>query len=300
MKSNPSTVVAVCWALGAALIFTLVFASGKFVSAQANPMQVVFMRYAGAAVVISLVVLMFHGGFSKVRSTMPVLHVARAVSGVTGELCIIAAPLFIDYEDATAITLTNGVIAMILAVFLLKERAGPKHWCAAMICLAGAMLIARSEAGSAGDGSATLGVGIALFGAMLSGAELFFIKLLTDRERPIVIMLHVNIIAVFMLAAPTIWLWQPLGGASLLWLICIGPLALLGQLCWIRAFQNADAVVVVPVGYASVPIAAVLGFLAFGQSLGPVQALGGLLVVAGGVLLSRLPASQPARPQEAQ
>lgn len=83
----------------------------------------------------------------------------------------------------------NDRIAIILAVVLLKEHAGPKHWIAAAVCLAGAMLIARSEAGPSGGGSAVMGVSIAMFGAFLSGAGLFFIKLLTGRERPIVIML---------------------------------------------------------------------------------------------------------------
>ncbi|MDA4846091.1 DMT family transporter [Hoeflea poritis] len=292
LEDKFSTLRAVLWTLLAALVFTLIFASGKFVGAEVDAVQIVFMRYLGAAVVIGAAVLWIHRGFAPVRSDVPGLHLARAVSGVSGEICIISAPLFMAYEDATSISLTNGVIAMLLAIVLLKERAGPMHWFAAMTCLLGAILIVRSQAESAAAGSNMLGIGIAVSGAVLSGAELFFIKLLTGRERPMVIMLYVNVLAVIMLAVPALLLWRPMHGADLVWLLSIGPLALFGQYCWIRAFQNADAVIVVPVGYAAIPFSAILGIVAFHQGLGAVQVTGAMLVLAGGVLLARLPATR--------
>ncbi|MEX3007370.1 DMT family transporter [Hoeflea sp. TYP-13] len=297
MNLNVSTLRALLWTLSAAFIFTLIFASAKFVGSKADPIQIVFMRYAGAAVVICCAVLIIQRGFSGLKSAIPGIHIARAASGVLGEICIISAPLFMAYEDATAIGLTNGVIAMILAVVLLKERAGPMHWLAAMTCLAGAMMIARADVGTGAAGTSSIGVGIAIAGAVLSGAELFFIKFLTDRDRPILIMLYVNILAVIMLAIPAFWVWKPLSGADLIWLLSIGPLALLGQFCWIKAFQNADAVIVVPVGYAAIPISAVLGFVAFDQHLGFFEVFGAVLVIAGGVVLARLPAQQQRDPQ---
>ena len=283
------------WTLLAALVFTLIFASAEFVGSEVDAVQIVFMRYLGAAVVISAVALWIHRGLAPLKSDMPGLHVARAASGVTGEICIISAPLFMAYEDATSITLTNGVVAMLLAIVLLKERAGPMHWFAALTCLLGAMVIVRSQAHTGASGSNLLGIGVAVMGSVLSGAELFFIKLLTGRERPMVIMLYVNILAVIMLAVPTFLVWRPMHGDDLVWLLSIGPLALFGQFCWIKAFRNADAVIVVPVGYAAIPFSAILGIAAFNQKLGVVQIAGALLVLAGGMVLARLPATRTVR-----
>ncbi|WP_136659352.1 DMT family transporter [Nitratireductor sp. XY-223] len=290
-----STLRAVLWTLLAAFVFTLIFASAEFVGTEVDAVQIVFMRYLGAAVVICAVALWIHRGLAPLKSDMPGLHVARAASGVTGEICIISAPLFMAYEDATSITLTNGVVAMLLAIVLLKERAGPMHWFAALTCLIGAMLIVRSQEHTGASGSNLLGIGIAVMGSVLSGAELFFIKLLTGRERPMVIMLYVNILAVIMLAVPTFLVWRPMHGGDLVWLLSIGPLALFGQFCWIKAFRNADAVIVVPVGYAAIPFSAILGIAAFNQKLGAVQIAGALLVLAGGVVLARLPATRTVR-----
>ncbi|MCR9138343.1 MAG: DMT family transporter [Alphaproteobacteria bacterium] len=293
MKSNTEALRAIAWALGAAFVFTLVFASAKFVGSQADPIQIVFMRYLGAAIVVTFIVVVWQGGLSAQKSPNPGLHVARAACGVFGEICIISAPLFIAYEDATAIGLTNGVIAIILAIVLLKEAARPMHWIASATCLAGAMLIARADSGSATSGTPAFGLGLAVFGALLSGSELFLIKLLSGRERPIAIMLYVNILAILMLLIPALWVWNPISGWDLLWLVLLGPLALFGQLCWIRAFQYGDAVLVVPIGYAAIPFAALLGAIAFDQSVGLREMAGALLVIAGGVVLARLPVRQP-------
>ncbi len=288
MQLNASTVQAILWSLGAAFVFTFVFAGAKFVGKAVDPIQVVFMRYLGAGIVIVFFVTVWRGGLVSIKSPRPSLHAARAACGVFGELCIISAPLFIAYEDATAVSLTSGVIAMLLAVVLLKERAGPLHWLASMICLAGAMLIARAEATEGVAGSPGFGISLAVFGAVLSGSELFFIKLLSDRERPVAIMTYVNILAVLMLLVPVMFVWKSVDGFSLLWLLAIGPLALLGQLCWIRAFQAGEAIVVVPIGYAAIPFAAVLGAVAFGEHLSTMDMTGGALVIIGGVLLARL------------
>ena len=288
VSGRSSTIRAILWTLCAAAIFTLVFASAKFLGSQAHPFQIVFMRYAGGAALITAIAWITYRGFAPLKSPRPGIHIARTASGVFGELCVISAPLFIAYEDATAIGLTDGVIAMILAIILLKERAGPLHWLAAMTCLAGAMIIARSDAGFGSFGASSVGLGLALFGAVLSGTEMYFIKLLSDHEKPLAIMLYVNVLALLMLIGPVIWAWQSVGGADLLWLLLLGPFALLGQYCWIKALQNADAVLVVPVGYASLPFAAILGVVAFNQSLGAGELLGAGLICVGGIALARI------------
>lgn len=295
---NLATLIALAYALAAAALFTVVFASAKFVGTNADPIQVVFMRYAGAALVIGAIALAVNRGIAGLRSRVPGLHAARAASGVTGEVCIISAPLFMALEDATAINLTGGVFAMVLAVVVLKEITRAAHWIAALICLSGAFIIARYQVVDNDSATTLLGVLIALSGAILGGTELFFIKLLTRHDRPLVIMLYVNVLAVFLLLVPALWVWKPLNHNDLAFLLLLGPMALLAQFCLIRAFALADAVIIVPMTYIAIPMAALLGYFAFDQSLGPVQVAGALLVIGGGVLLARLPARQASSPAE--
>ena len=56
----------------------------------------------------------------------------------------------------------------------------------------------------------------------------------------------------------------------------------------------------VPIGYAAIPFAAVLGAVAFGEHLSVMDMTGGALVIIGGVLLARLgpgraPEEQPGK-----
>lgn len=278
---------AILWALAGALFYTLIFASARFIGPEANPIQIVFMNYFVAALIMVVIAAFTLRGTGALKTRLPGLHAARTLSSVFGDLCIISAPLFIAYEDSTAISLTDGVITMLLAVALLKERASPLHWLAAMLCLLGAMVIARADAGT-GVGSSAIGLGLAAFGAVFSGSEMLFIKMLSDRDKPILIMLIVNVLGSLMLLGPAIWVWQPFNGSDYLVLLLIGPLALAEEYCWIKALQNAAAVAVVPIGYASIPFAAALGVLVFHQNLGLQEISGALLVIAGGIVLSRL------------
>ncbi len=294
MNSRQPNLLAIGWALLGAFLFTIVFASAKFIGPEIDPIQVVFFNYLGAAIIISLIAARTHRTFSDLKSPQSRIHVARAFTSVLGDACIISAPLFIAYEDATALSLTDGVIAMILAIALLKERAGAFHWLAAMTCLAGAIVIARADASGAvagsldGIGSPLFGIGLALFGALFSGSEMLFIKVLSATEKPVKIMLYVNILGTLILAIPAFLVWRPLSGEDLMWLALLGPLALMEEYCWIKALQNANTVLVVPFGYASIPFAAVLGVFTFHQNLGFQQLVGAFLVLVGGILLSKL------------
>ncbi|MEM9105307.1 MAG: DMT family transporter [Pseudomonadota bacterium] len=298
LSLNLATLTALAYTLAAAALFTVVFASAKIVGTNADPIQVVFMRYAGAAIVISAIALTVNRGLAGLRSPVPGLHAARAISGVGGEVCIISAPLFMALEDASAINLTGGVFALFLAVFVLKEATRAAHWIAALICLSGAFLIARYQVVDNDNATTLFGVAIALAGAVLGGTELFFIKLLTRHDRPLVIMLYVNVLAVFLLIIPALWVWKPLDQNDAGFLLMLGPMALLAQFCLIRAFALADAVIIVPMTYIAIPMAAVFGYFAFGQELGSAQIIGALLVISGGVLLARLPVRQALPPAE--
>lgn len=294
MSSKQSNLRAIGWALLGAFLFTIVFASAKFIGPETDPVQIVFFNYLGAAIIISVIAALTHQTFSDLKSPRSRMHLARACTSILGDICIISAPLFIAYEDATALSLTDGVIAMILAIVLLKERAGAIHWLAAMTCLAGAIVIARADASGAaagsltGTGSPMFGIGLALFGALFSGSEMLFIKVLSATEKPVKIMLYVNVLGALILAVPAFLVWRPLSGDDIIWLALLGPLALMEEFCWIKALQNANTVLVVPFGYASIPFAAVLGVVTFHQTLGLQKLVGALLVLVGGMLLSRV------------
>ncbi len=69
------------------------------------------------------------------------LHLMRAFCGVGGLACSIYAASVLPLADATAIGLTKGIIAIVLAGLVLKEVITGRHWVAGVLCAAGAYLV---------------------------------------------------------------------------------------------------------------------------------------------------------------
>ncbi len=74
-----------------------------FIGPEANPIQIVFMNYFVAALIMAAIAAFTLRGTGALKTRLPGLHAARALSSVFGDLCINSAPLFIAYEDSTAI-----------------------------------------------------------------------------------------------------------------------------------------------------------------------------------------------------
>jgi len=288
MNRESAHLRAIGWALSGACLYTLVFASARFIGPQSSPIQIVFMSYLISAVMVAAVAVFRLRGTGPLRTQVPGVHLARAVASVLAQLCLISAPLFIAYEDATAIGLTDSVVTMLLAVVLLKERAGLLQWVAAATCLLGAVVVARADAAASGFGAPEIGLALAAGGAVFAGVELFFIKILSERDDPITIILIVNLLGALLMLGPAMWVWEPITGRDFLWLMLIGPLLLAEEYCWIKALRGARAMVVVPFGYASIPFAAAVGAVVFHEHLGGQEIAGAALVVIVGIALARL------------
>lgn len=76
------------------------------------------------------------------------LHIGRAFAGSLGVTCMFAAATLIPLADATAISMLNPIIAMVLAIPLLGESVGPRRWAAAALSVIGALLLIRPGAES--------------------------------------------------------------------------------------------------------------------------------------------------------
>lgn len=290
-----SALPAVLWALGGTALFTLVFASGKLAGGDLPALQILFIRYASGFTTLLALSLLSRQSLAAQISRRPQWHLLRAVCGAGGGVCAIHAATVMPVADATAIGLTDGVLTMLLAVVFLRERAGLWHWGAALLCLAGAVIVIK---GASPNGILPLvnavgaGAVFALLGALLIAVESILIKTLSMRESAQAVLLHVNFFGLLLLALPAVLLWTPLATWQLVFCLGLGPLAITAQYCWIRAFRGADAVLVSPIGYAWIVFAALLGLLLFDETPGLATLIGSLLICVGGVLLTRLPAAQ--------
>jgi len=243
-----------------------------------HPLQISQGRFLFAFLAIGLVAAAVRPRLT--RSDLPT-HAARSLFGWGGVTLMFAAAAFIPLTDATAISFLNPVFGMLLAIPLLGEKVGRVRWSAALIALAGALILLRPGAESFRP-AALLAVGAALS----LGMELIFIKRLSGREAPLQILLVNNAIGLGISTAAAVWVWQAPTPAQWAALAGIGLLMAATQACFVNAMARADASFVAPFFYATLVFAALYDAAVFGVRPDAVSVLGACVIVAGAALLA--------------
>ncbi|QFS99986.1 EamA-like transporter family protein [Labrenzia sp. THAF191b] len=284
-----NTLLALLLALAGMAAFTPIFAAGKLSGGLLPVAVLVWLRFiGGAATIVSVAAVKRVPVFTRV-SPLWKLHLMRAFCGVGGLACSIYAASVLPLADATAIGLTKGIIAIVLAGLVLKEVITGRHWVAGVLCAAGAYLVVRSAEGSAGyDELALAGVMSALMGAVFMACEALIMRYIAQREDTVTILAYVNVFAAVLLSGPVLWLIVKEGVSwnDLLIFAWMGPLAIIGQSMNISAYRRAGAATLAPVYYGTVVLSAVFGFAVWGEVPTRVAVFGAVLIVAGGAILT--------------
>lgn len=243
-----------------------------------HPMQISAARFIVAFLFLAMFFSVRPVGFDKVPWG---LHLRRSIAGWCGVTCLFAAAILMPLADANAVSFLSVIVTMALSGFMLRERAGPRRWAAAVIALAGALLIARP--GTSAFQPAAL---IALLAAVFIGFEIIFIKQLSGREPVLRILLVNNLISSLISIVVILFVWQKPSTAQWILIVLIGALMIGVQVTNILAMQRSDASFVAPFWYATPAFAAVYDYFVFQQGVAAASGFGILLIVAGGLIIS--------------
>src|SRR5690606_34058083 len=104
-------------------------------------------------------------------------------------------------------------------------------------------------------------------------------RALKDEDTTVLMVFYTVGLSVFT-AVPAAFVWQPVALADWPTLLAIGVLAQVGQYCYLRAYQSADANVLAPLGYLSIVFATAAGYFFFGEVPGWTTLFGAAIVVS--------------------
>lgn len=262
------------------------FASAKFADGAAGTFQILFLRYL-AAFPLLLAYAVTTQRTSAWRSARPVAHLWRAIFGVGAVTAITWASARMPIADATALGMAYGVLSVLLGVVILRERVGLSQGGAVLLTVFGAGIVLREQGAFIGGDFGWPAL-IALASAALMAAEGLMIRVLSQSEPALTLMLYVSGFGLLLMAGPAFWEWQSLGLWGYVLCLGLGPLSILGQYCTIRGYRIAPLSVVGPVDYSWLLFAIAIGAIGFGEWPGPAVLAGGGLIVLGGICLSRL------------
>ncbi|WP_374522389.1 DMT family transporter [Hydrogenophaga sp.] len=274
------------WMVLASLFFASMGVCIKFASAHFNSFEIVC--YRGMVGMVFIYAMTRVQGVS-LRTRLPMMHVWRSIVGTISLTAWFYAIALLPL--ATAMTL-NYMSSVWIATFLLGgsllmqsrggelRRQGPLF----LTVLAGfggvAMMLRPSFTGDQALG-ALVGLMSGLFAALAYLQVAALAKAGEPESRTVFYFSFGAVLAgalgmVFVGASE--WTWP-----SALWLLPIGVLAALGQLCMTRAYSSGATMLVANLQYSGIVFAGLFSLLIFGDQLPLIGWLGMSLIVASGI-----------------
>jgi drug/metabolite transporter (DMT)-like permease len=195
-----------------------------------------------------------------------------------------------------ALVFSAPLFVTVMALVFLGERIRGRRVGALVFGYAGTLLILRP-----GAGALDLGSLIVLGGAVSWALAMIVMKVLARTESSLTATLYYGVFVTpvaFLAALPV---WQTPTGWQWLWLVAIGALGSLFQLCLAQALKEADATAVMPLDFTKLIWAAVLGYLFFAEVPTAWTWVGGVMIFAAATYISyrerRVGAGRGARSQ---
>lgn len=182
----------------------------------------------------------------------------------------------------TAVTIQymSPIFTTIVAIFLLGEKVKYLQWIFFVISFAGVIIIKGFD-----NRISLCMLAIGITSAIASAFAYNMVRSLKEREHPIVVVLHFQIIGTVAGLLFTLFMWKLPVGMDWFYLILIGIFTQLGQENLTKALQLEKIANVSILNYLGVIYALLFGFLFFNEHYGAV-ALSGILLVLAGVVLN--------------
>ena len=273
------------WMILASLFFSMMGVCVKFASAHFQTFELVFFR--GLIGVIFMASICRVQGVS-LRTPIPLMHVWRSVVGVTSLAAWFYAIGYLPL--ATAMTL-NYMSSIWVAVFLVggtlvmgrlqdATKQGPIVL-TVMAGFGGVILLLRPTIEQDQLFAGIIGLLSGLIAA-LAYIQVAALGRLNEPEARTVFYFSLGttvVGAVLMLVTGmSPWVWP-----SMLWLLPVGVLAALGQLCMTKAYSRGSTLVVANLQYSGIVFGALFGLMLFGEHIPLMGWLGMALIMASGI-----------------
>lgn len=244
---------------GAVLIFGVMIACIKEIGNSLPLPQIIVIRQ----VIITLLLLPLF--LPDLRSTLHTKHlglqITRGLLSLMAMLCGFTAIIYIPLADATALGFSKVLFVTIAAVWILKEKVGPRRWLATFCGFLGVLIIL------APGGADPLSVYylLAVLGALFGAGINVTIRMLSSSERTETILLYQALVLFAALIIPTLMWWVPPTLEQWGLLAMIGVSGTAAQFLVTRAYQIGEASALAPLDFTRLLVAMVTGFVLFAE-----------------------------------
>lgn len=207
------------------------------------------------------------------------LHFMRAGVGVVAMGCLFYSWAHLPLAQAALLKQTAPFFMPVFALLWLGERVSWLVKLSILIGFSGVYMILNPQ-----EGVFNWVVLVALAGAMLGALAKVTVRNLRSTEPAQRVVFYFALFSALIAFIPALLSWQPLSWVLFGWLVLVAACSTLAQLLLSKAYGMAPAGQLGPFTYGSVAIAALLGWLIWGEVLAAQTWLGVLLVSGAGVV----------------
>ncbi|MDR3376653.1 MAG: DMT family transporter [Ancalomicrobiaceae bacterium] len=264
----------------AVMCFAALDSTAKWLSHSLPVLEVAFLRYLGAFVLIAVVMNPWRAPQAW-RSDKLWLQTLRSLSLLGSTVGNFMALRTMQLADVMAINFAVPFLVAILAGPLLGERVYARQWIAIAFGFAGVLVVTR-------PGSAPIDAGLlwALGGMLCNAYYAVSTRQLSNVDSASSMLLISAGLATVLLAPtlPAIWVWPT---TNMQWIAMgiMGIFATISHFFVIRAYTLAPAPVVAPFSYSQMIWTSLLGYIIFADVPGIYTLIGAAIVVASGLYL---------------
>lgn len=273
-----------------ALVFTVMSAAIKHVSAAYPTGEIVFFRSAFAVLPL-LAWLAWRGDLvNSVRTSNFRGHFLRGIISSCGMFSGFLALSYLPLSDSVAIGYASPLIVVMLAAVILHEKVRAYRWTAVVVGLAGVLVMLAPHlsrgtlAGGFSEGPA-VGAVFALFGAVCTAVATIQVRRLLATEKTGAIVLYFSLFTALLGLTTIVLGWRMPGPADLALLVMIGVLGGIGQILLTQSYRYADASLVAPFEYTTMLWAFLIGWFVFGQAPQQTVVAGAVIVALSGLFV---------------
>jgi len=249
---------------------------------------------------IALAWVMATTGIGALATKRPGTHLIRGIYGSIGMVLNFGAVILLPLAEATTMSFTAPIFAVILSTVLLKEKVGIWRWSAVLLGFVGIVVIAQPGGGHIPLFGALVGLGGAFMVALIS----IQIADLNRTEKPLTIVFYFALFSAPLTALALPFVATQHNAADWALLLGIGLTGALGQLLLTAALRFGAVASVIVMDYSALFWATLYGSLLFGALPSTSTWVGVPLIVFAGLIIAwrehRLtrPAARPVAPAE--
>lgn len=258
----------ILWFVGGRFSFTLAGTAIKFfpfASVQFN-----FMR--GLFVSLVLFPILYRRGIKSFYSNQPILLSARILLAAAGLMCQYYAIQNMSFAKATTLVALQTLLIPVFAKIFLGERVGLQRWLAIIMGYIG-IWIAVDPIYTGIDFAEMMALLCALIAAVVNVMS----KQLLKTHTPEILMFYAALLAVVLIGV--MWFFWPYWGPHfnvrpwpnmtitdfIVLLFCLGPVGIVAQFGYLKAFTYADLSLLAPYEYTGFIFAILFGYIFFDE-----------------------------------